>query len=384
MNFTFTDEQEEFRGHVAALAAKEFAPRQLADDRAEWFEPDPHDMSHRLAEVGLTGLHAPASHGGEGADCVTVGIAIEEVARAHFGAAALIMSPALFAGELFAHATAEQRDRWIPDLVSGDVIPALALTEADHGSDAANIRMRAEPDGEGWRLTGEKNAVTAGMFADTVVIFVRTSDRPGARGVSAFYVDIDDRWVQRSRIGDLGNRAVGRAVLSFDGYPVTREDMIAGEGDGFVEVMSSFDYNRALLGLQCIGTASAAIDEAIAYSKDRKAFGQTISHYQGVSFPLVDHAIQLHAARLICYEALWRRDAGLRHGIESAMAKVLAPRASVLAIHDALLTLGHVGYSNESAQGMRMLDAMGMEIGDGTANVCRLLIARSMFGRDYV
>lgn len=384
MDFAFTEEQEAFRQHVAAVAAKEFAPRNATDDAAEWFDPDPHDLTRRLGELGLTGLHVSEEYGGQGADCVTVGIAIEEMAKAHFGVAGLIMSPALFGGELFALASEKQKAAWIPPLVSGEVIPSLALTEADHGSDAAGIRMVAEPDGDGWRLTGEKNSVTAGMFADTAVVFARTSSKKGARGVSAFYVDIDERWVQRAPISDLGNRAVGRAIFSFDGYPVTSDDLIGGEGDGFVEVMKSFDYNRALLGLQCIGTASAAIDEAVSYARDRVAFGQPISQYQGVSFPLVEHATLLHAARLLCYEVLWRRDAGHPHTVESAMAKALAPRAAVMAIHDALLTLGHVGYSNDALQALRLRDAIGMEIGDGTAQICKLIIARSMFGRDFV
>lgn len=260
-------------------------------------------------------------------------------------------------------------------------MPAICLTEPNAGSDAASIALKAIAEGDGWRLEGEKTSITLGMNADTAVVFARTGE-PGARGVSAFYVRLDVDEVSRFPLQDLGNRSIGRASVVFDGLRVERTDLIGALGEGFVSVMKGFDYSRALIALACLGTAQAALDDAIQYSRDRIAFGSPIGKNQGVAFPLVESATFLRAARLLCYEALWRKDMGLEHSVEANMVKWWAPLLSVETIHQALLTFGHAGYSIDNLQGQRLRDTIGFEIGDGTAQIAKLVVARKLLGRE--
>jgi cyclohexanecarboxyl-CoA dehydrogenase len=189
--------------------------------------------------------------------------------------------------------------------------------------------------------------------------------------------------VQRQRQNDIGNRAPGRASLFFDGLPVSPDQLVGQEGGGFVSVMRGFDYSRAIIGLMCIGLARAALDDALRYTRERRAFGSAIGKFQGVAFPLVEHATFLAGARHICYDALWRKDQDLPHSAEAAMAKWWAPKASVDAIHQALLTFGQAGLSADNPQGQRMRDAMGFEIADGTAQIAKLVLARELLGREF-
>ena len=256
------------------------------------------------------------------------------------------------------------------------------VTEPGAGTDAASLALRAVPDGDGWSLRGEKTSITLGMAADRAVVLARTGG-PGARGVSAFWVDLNDERISRSAFDDLGGRAIGRASVHFDGAPVTRAELIGEEGGGFVSVMQGFDYSRAIIGLLCLGAAEVSLDEALRWARDRQAFGRPIGGFQGVSFPLAECATYVKGARHVCYEALWRKDNGLEHGVEAAMAKFWAPKLAVDVIHQCLLTLGHVGYSTEHKVGQRLRDVIGLEIGDGTAQVAKLVISRGLLGREF-
>ncbi|MGH7748700.1 MAG: acyl-CoA dehydrogenase family protein, partial [Candidatus Dormibacteria bacterium] len=305
-----------------------------------------------------------------------------EVARADFNAAYHLLNAALVTDILLANAGEDQCARFIPPIVAAEHVPALCLTEPDHGSDAAHLSVRAERDGSGWRLVGEKTSVSFGMQAETALVFARTGG-DGAGGVSAFYVELDPAHVERGAFADLGSHAVGRGSLHFDGLPVDERCMVGREGEGFTSVMRGFDYSRALIALMCIGCAQAGLDEAVEYARSREAFGQPIGRFQGVAFPLVEHATHLHAARLLGYEALWRKDRGLPHTEEANMAKWWAPRIAVEAAHQVLLTFGHAGYSEETPHGQRLRDLIGLEIGDGTANIAKLVVARSLLGREH-
>jgi cyclohexanecarboxyl-CoA dehydrogenase len=242
--------------------------------------------------------------------------------------------------------------------------------------------MRAERDGSNWRLTGEKASISLGMHAEYALVFARTGG-PGAGGISGFYVRLTDKEVSRTAYRDVGGRAVGRASIHFDGLPVAAADMLGAENKGFSTVMQGFDYSRALIGLLCIGSGQASIDEALEYSKIRHAFGQPLGKFQGVAFPLVEYSTHLRAARLLSYEVLWRKDKGMPHTAEGAMVKWWAPRLSVDAAHQALLTFGQLGYSEDFPHAQRMRDIMAMEIGDGTAQVSKLIAARQLLGREF-
>ncbi len=204
---------------------------------------------------------------------------------------------------------------------------------------------------------------------------LRIPDGYGGQGASAVAAGIG-----RSPFDDLGSRAIGRASVHFDDVPVTRDQLVGAEGGGFVSVMQGFDYSRAVIGLLCLGAAQQSLDEALQWARDRKAFGQPIGRYQGVAFPLATH---VKGARHVCYEALWRKDSDLEHSAEAAMAKLWAPKLAAEVIHQCLLTLGHVGYSTEHKVGQRLRDVIGLEIGDGTAQVSKMVISRELLGRAY-
>jgi cyclohexanecarboxyl-CoA dehydrogenase len=379
MDFGFDDDEEAFRRELRSFAGTVLAPHYQADDRTAKLRPT---LVTELAGMGLTGLRIPERFGGQEASAVIAGMAAEEVGRADFNATYLIINTALISDVLVRNATAEQQQRWLPPIASGEVIPALCVTEPGHGTDAASLTLAAEPDGDGWRLTGEKTSITLGMDAGTGLVLARTGG-PGARGVSAFYVDLDDPRVSRSAFDDLGSRCIGRASLYFDGLPVPRDRLVGAEGGGFVSVMQGFDYSRAVIGLACLGAAQVSLEEALQWARDREAFGQPIGKFQGVAFPLAELATYLRGARHVCYEALWRKDNDLEHGAEAAMAKFWAPKLASEVIHKCLLTFGHLGYSTDSPLGQRLRDVIGLEIGDGTAQVSQLVVARSLLGRAY-
>ncbi|HLI39983.1 MAG TPA: acyl-CoA dehydrogenase family protein [Streptosporangiaceae bacterium] len=379
MDFSFTPEEEQFRKEVRAFAERNLAPHYAADDRAARMRPE---LPAQLAAMGLTGLRVPEELGGQGASAVTAGLATEEVGRANFSACYLIVNSALVAEILLSVGTAAQQERWLRLIAEEGSVPAVLLTEPEHGSDAASLTVRAERDGAGWKLYGEKTSVSLGMYATWGVVFARTGG-PGPHGVSAFAVELDGGHVSRSPFDDLGNRSVGRASVYFDGLPVPGDGLLGSEGQGFTEVMRGFDYSRALIGLACLGTASAALDDALAYARQRTAFGAPIGSFQGVAFPLAEYATYLKAARHLCYEALWRKDSHLDHTAEANMAKWWAPRLSMEIVHQALLTFGHAGYAAENPQGQRLRDVIGLEIGDGTAQIAKLVVARKLLGRAF-
>ncbi len=379
MDFALDDVQESYRQELRRFATRVLAPHYQADDRTARLRPG---LVAEMAGMGLTGLRIPEEYGGQEASAVAAGLAAEEVARADFNAAYVIIITALVSDVLVRHGSPDQHAAWLPPIAAGTVIPALCVTEPGHGTDAATLELRAEPDGDGWRLTGEKTSITLGMDAHTALVLARTGG-PGARGVSAFYVDLTDAHVARSRFDDLGGRSIGRASLHFDGLPVTRDRLVGAEGGGFVSVMQGFDYSRAIIGLACLGAAQVSLDETLQWVRDREAFGQPIGRFQGVAFPLAEHATYLRGARHVCYEALWRKDRGLEHAAEAAMAKFWAPKLATEVIHRCLLTFGHLGYSTDSPLGQRLRDVIGLEIGDGTAQAATLVVARNLLGREY-
>lgn len=379
MDYGFDEDQEAYRQTVRRFAAKVLAPHYQSDDKTATFR---RQQALDMAAMGLTGLRIPSRYGGQEASAVIAGIATEEVGRADFNATYLIINTALISDIIVRNATPQQQAAWLPGIATGQTVPCICITEPGHGTDAASLELKAIRTGTGWTLHGEKTSITLGMASDRAVVLARTGG-PGARGVSAFWVDLHHPTVTRSAFDDLGSRAIGRASLHFDGTPVEDGDLIGAEGGGFVSVMQGFDYSRAIIGLGCIGAAEASLDEALQWSRDRVAFGQPIGTFQGVAFPLAECATYLKGARHICLEALWRKDNGLEHSSEAAMAKFWAPKLATEVIHQCLLTIGHVAYSSEAPIGQRLRDVIGLEIGDGTAQVSKLVISRHLLGREF-
>ena len=231
-------------------------------------------------------------------------------------------------------------------------------------------------------ITGEKSGISLGMVADAGIVFARTDPAKKAAGVTAFLVPLDLPGVARSPLRDMGSRAVGRAVLSFDHVRVPVSHRLGEEGTGFYEVMKGFDWNRVLIALVCLGAAQVSLEETMAYVKERKAFGRSLATFEGVSFPIAEAATYIEAARWLSYRALWLADRGQPYTKESAMLKWWVPRLAVETIHQCLLLHGHYGYTDELPLEQRLRDVVGLEIGDGTANVMKIVVARELMGRE--
>ncbi len=379
MDFAFTPEQEELVRTLRAFARRELAPRSAHWDKTGEF---PWDAWRQMGELGLFGLRTAAEYGGQEADLVTTGIAIEEVARGDFACTYGLQLAAL-AGEIIGkNGTEEVRRRWLPPMVRGESVIAIALTEPTVGSDAANLACRAEREGDEYVLTGEKSGISLGMVADAAMVFAKTDPAAKARGVTAFLVPLDRPGVSRQRLTDMGTRAVGRAVLSFDHVRIPASHRLGPEGAGFYQVMRGFDFNRVLIALACLGVAQVSLEETMAYVKERRAFGRPLAQFEGVSFPIAEAATHIEACRLLCYRALWQADRGQPHTKESAMVKWWGPRLAVDVIHQCLLLHGHYGYTDELPFEQRLRDVIGLEIGDGTAEVMKVIVARELMGRE--
>ena len=378
MDLAFSAEQEELARAVRAFARKELAPRSAHWDATGEF---PWDAWRGMGALGLLGMRIPEAYGGQEADLVTMGLATEEIGRGDFSCTYAIQLSGLCGQIVAANGTEEVKRRWLAPTAAGEAVMALALTEPGAGSDAAHLACRAERDGDDYVLTGEKSGISLGMAAHLAIVFARTG-RAGAGGVTAFAVPMDLPGVARSPLRDMGSRCIGRAVLALDHVRVPPSHRLGDEGTGFRQVMQGFDYNRILIGLGAIGAAQASLEETMAYVKERRAFGRPIAKFEGVSFPIAEAATQLEAARWLCYRALWLADRDMPYTKESAMVKWWAPRLAVETIHECLLLHGHYGYTDELPFGQRMRDVMGLEIGDGTAQIMKIIVARELMGRE--
>ncbi|MDR8398382.1 acyl-CoA dehydrogenase family protein [Paraburkholderia sp. USG1] len=339
-------------------------------------------LLREMGQLGLIGLDLPSQYGGIDADAVTTGLVIEELAYGDFNVGALAVVSSLCAAVLVRNASAVVMDTWLPRVTKGEAILALAVTEPQAGSDASAIRLRATRSDDHYVLDGEKTSITYADWADAFVVFARTGEiSDGAKGVTAFLVPADSAGMRATRFDDVGSHASGRGSLFFDEVRVPVSHRLGPEGRGFTEVMAGFDYSRALIALQCVGAAQASVDEAWAYTREREAFGGPISRFQGVTFPLVEGETLLAAGRQLAYHALALRDAGLPHTAEAAMVKWFCPRTAFDVIHQCLLTFGHYGWTLDLPHQQRLRDVMGLEIGDGTAGIMKLIVARSRVGK---
>jgi cyclohexanecarboxyl-CoA dehydrogenase len=380
VDFAFTEAQQEFARVVRAFALEELAPKYAHWDRTGEF---PAEQWRKMGELGITGICLPEVYGGQQADCVTAGIAAEEVSRGDFNCGYALIENCLN-GEILRHASEATKAAWLPGMARGDYIVAIAVTEASGGSDAAGMQARAVRHGDAYTLSGEKSGISMVMPADAVLVFAKTDVGAGARGVSTFLVPTDLPGVSRTPLKDMGERAIQRGSLFLDQVQVPRDYLIGEEGQGFYLVMNAFDYSRVIIALMCIGAAEQSLDETIAYVKQREAFGRPLAKFEGVSFPIAEHATMIEAARWLCYRALWLRDQGLPHSKEAAMVKWWGPKVAVDAIHECLLLHGHYGYTQDLPHEQRLRDVIGLEIGDGTAQVSKIVVARELFGREFL
>jgi cyclohexanecarboxyl-CoA dehydrogenase len=365
-------------------AARKFAKERLLPDYIKREKEGVLDRAllREMGKLGLLAIDLPADHGGLGSSGVTAGLIAEELAYGDFNISCVSVIGSLSGAILLQNAPERIVSEWVPAIAQGERIVGIALTEPRGGSDAANLQLRARRDGDDYVLDGEKTSLTFSTVADAYIVFARTgTPEAGARGVTAFFVPTDLPGISRTKFDDVGSHIVGRGSVFFDGVRVPAWSRLGDEGRGFTQVMAGFDYSRALIALQCLGAAQASLDEAWAYTREREAFGGPIARFQGVTFPLVEGESMVAAIRQLSYHCLALRDAGQRHTAEAAMVKWMGPKTSFDVIHQCLLTHGHYGWSKDSPHQQRMRDVMGLEIGDGTAGIMKLIVARERAGR---
>lgn len=374
MDAVLTDDQRSVLDTARRFSREALAPFYQAREREERLD---RGLLARMGELGLIAPETPEALGGLGLDSVTSGLIAEALAHGDFSVAYVPVMGSLMTRLIWTFGAPEVAGHWVPRIVRGEAFVAVALTEPRGGSDAANLILKAESVPGGYRLSGEKTSVSAADQADAAVVFARTGPSgSGARGVTAFLVPTDAEGLTRTRFNDLGSRVIGRGSLFFDDVFVPNDHRLGDEGGGFAQVMAGFDFTRALLGLQCIGAAQASLDESWRYIEERQAFGQPLSNFQGVTFPLAEGETMLEAIRQLCLHTLRLRDAGAPHTSEAAMCKWLGPKTAVDVIHQCLLTHGHYGWSLDLPHQQRLRDVMGIEIGDGTAQIMKMIIAR--------
>lgn len=364
--------------------ARRFARERLLPDYQNREKIGVLDRSliREMGELGFLGSDLPEEYGGMGLSGVTAGLIAEELAYGDFNISAVPVGISLNGAILVRHAQEEIKKEWLPKMVRGDAIIAICLTEPRGGSDASNLQLKARLDGDHYVLNGEKTSITFADRSDAYVVFARTgTPEQGAKGVTAFFIPAGTPGLSATHFDDLGSAIIGRGSVFFDNVRVPASHRLGDEGKGFTQVMQGFDYSRALIGLQCCGIAQASLDEAWEYTKERQAFGRPIGQFQGVTFPLAEGESHIAAIRQLCLHTLALRDAGQPHVSEAAMCKWMGPRYAFDIIHQCILTLGHYGWTKDLPHQQRMRDVSGLEIGDGTAGIMKLIIARERIGK---
>jgi cyclohexanecarboxyl-CoA dehydrogenase len=332
-----------------------------------------------IAAMGLTRLRIASENDGHQASFVECGAVAYEMGRADVGLALMVVN-GVFYSEIMPLLSDSVRERWTPRVAAAAPF-AVALTEPGSGSDAGALRATARREGDYYILNGEKSSTTYAGLSEFGFIFARTGG-PGAAGVSLFVTPWDAEGLETQVYQSVGERVTKRGQVYLNNLKVPKDHLVGKENAGFREAMVFFDYNRALLALVCIGAAEKSLDEIIEHSKLREAFGGPLARFQGVNFPIAEHATKLEAAKLLAYKALALRDANLPHSKEASMAKWFGVREATDTLRDCVVLAGWPGYSSDLPHEKRMRDVLGMELGDGSTQILKMVIAREMIGRE--
>ena len=379
MEFELTANQREIQGLARELAQAEIVPNATAWDRDHRF---PDELYPKLAELGLMGVCVPEEYGGAGADFLSYILVLEELSRADAGVGVTVaVHTSATTLPILSFGTDEQRARFVPPLARGEQIGAFALTEPGSGSDAGSLRTVAQPTAEGWSISGSKQWITNGSRAWTFVLFARTDpETAGARGISCFVLDADHVRVTREE-EKLGLNSSTTSDLVLDDAEVGRDRLLHEEGRGFRVAMATLDGGRIGIAAQALGIAQAAFDVASTYAQEREQFGRPIADFQAIQWKLADMATEIDAARLLTYRAAWLKQEGRAHSVEGAKAKLYASEVARRQTAEAIQVLGGYGYTKEFPVERFYRDAKITEIYEGTSEIQRLVIARSILGR---
>lgn len=377
-----TEDLDAIRDLARKFATDRVAPGYMAREKAGTMD---RSLVREMGSLGLIAPELPEEFGGMGAPTMYSGAIIEEIGRADFTFGYIPLLASLNGQILANFARKDIATEWLKKLTAGEIVLSIGLTEPKGGSDAANLGLRMERDGDHYILNGEKTSISANQISAGCVLFARSGkpeDR--ARGISAILVPMDLPGITTSKFSNMGQNSIGHGSIWFDNVRVPAEYLLGDEGKGFSQVMQGFDFSRSLIGLQALGTARQSLDETWAYIGERRAFGKPLGAFQGVTHQLADFDTKVEAARLMSYNALWLKDNGLPHTAEAAMTKWWPPLLAYEAIHACLLIHGHAGYADGLPLQQRLRDVLGLQIGDGTAHIMKNIIARERAGREAV
>jgi len=383
MEFELNDAQRAVQEMVRDFAEKEIIPKAPEyDERAEF----PWEIIHRLAELGLLGMIIPPEYGGAGMDYIGYVLALEELGRAD-GAVALSVEAhnSLACYHLYMAGDERQRRTYLVPLARGEKLGAWALTEPHAGSDAGSLKTTAVLKGDRWVLNGAKTFTTHGTVASTYIVMASTDPAKGRRGISAFIVERGTKgFRQGKRERKLGMRASDTAQLFFEEAEVPGENLLGGLNQGFADALKILDGGRIGMAALAVGLARAAFEESLKYAKSREQFGEPIAHFQAIQWKLADMATEIDAARLLTLKAADLLNKGRRVTKEASLAKLFASRVAMKATTEAIQIHGGYGYMKEYPVERYFRDAKLTEIGEGTSEIQRLIIARHLLGREFV
>ncbi|MFJ5937279.1 acyl-CoA dehydrogenase family protein [Streptomyces sp. NPDC003444] len=379
MDLALSEEQEAVRRLAEDFVAREVTPHATAWDRAE--EVD-RGIVKKLGAVGFLGLTIPEEYGGSGGDHLAYCLVTEELGRGDSSVRGIVsVSLGLVAKTIASWGSEEQKRAWLPRLASGEALGCFGLTEPGTGSDAGNLATRAVRDGDDYVVDGTKMFITNGTWADVVLLFARTNDTPGHRGVSAFLVPADAPGLTRRPVhGKLGLRGQATAELVLEGVRVPAAAMLGPEGKGFAVAMSALAKGRMSVAAGCVGIAQAALDAALRYAGEREQFGKPIASYQLVQELISDISVDVEAARLLTWRVADLIDRGLDFATAASRAKLFASEAAVRAANNALQVFGGYGYIDEYPVGKLVRDARVMTLYEGTSQIQKLIIGRALTG----
>ncbi len=377
MDFGLSEEQEMIQKAARDFAAKAVAPRaRELDEKSEW----PTDLVQQMADLGFLGIAIPDELGGGGADYVSYALAMIEISKA-CASTGVIMSVnnSLVCDPIYKFGSAEQHEKFLKPLASGEKLGCFGLTEPSSGSDASDMQTVAVQEGDEWVINGAKNWITNGPHADTCVVFCCTDRSQGARGTTAFIIEKGTPGYEPQPADHkLGIHAAHSCTLFFEGCRIPDANRLGEVGGGFKIAMNTLDGGRIGIAAQALGIAEAAYEKAVQYSKERKAFGQPLAKKQAIQFKIADMAIDLAAARALILKAAVLKEKArtekVRHTSESAMAKLYASEMATRVTHQALQVFGGYGYSKEYDMERHYRDARITEIYEGTSEIMRIVI----------
>ena len=377
MDFALTPTHEMTRKTVHEFAEREVRPDSLRLDETQEY---PMAWARRMAELGLLGVSVPEKYGGSGLDAVCYAITIEELSWGDASAGVIAaVNNGLVCEPILKFGTEAQKQAFLPKLASGAWMGAYCLTEPGSGSDAAAMRTTAKSEGDEWVLNGTKTFVTNALHANVLVVYARTGTEK--HDISAFLVPKPTKGLtDLKKENKMGIRASDTMMLGFEDVRIPKENLLGAQGKGFNIALATLDGGRVGIAAQAVGIAQAAYDEAARYAKEREAFGQPIANFQAIQFKLADMATEIEAARLLTYRVAWLHDQGVRHTYESSIAKLFASEAAHRAVDQAVQIHGGYGFIKDYLVEKLYRDQRITEIYEGTSEVQRLVIARSVLG----